>query len=188
MAAAKHVLRYLRGTDELGLCYRRPEDASQQCLLQAYADASWMSVPGTSRSVSGYVFMLNGGAISWKCKVQTTVALSTAEAEFDALCAAVREAVYLRGLLQEMGLAQVEPTTLFEDNQPCIQIAKNPVTSSRTRHVALRFNFVREKLQAKLVALQYCPTEEMVADIMTKMLPQPQHSKLRCIMMGGAAK
>jgi transposase InsO family protein len=188
MAAAKHVLRYLRGTDSLGLVFRRATDASQRNVLQAYADASWLSVPVTHRSVSGYAFLFNGAAVSWKCKVQSTIATSSTEAEFDALCAAVREVMYLRGLLQEMGLEQQGPTTIYEDNQPCIALVKNPVTSSRTKHVALRFNFVREKLQANLVQMIYCPTQDMVADIMTKILPNPQHCKLRWILMGGATK
>ena len=145
-----------------------------------------MSVPGTSRSVSGYVFLLNGAAVSWRCKVQSTVALSTAEAEFDAMCSATREAVYMRGLLQEMGKPQVSATLINEDNQPCIALIKNPVTSSRTRHVALRFNFVREKLQAGLIDVVYCPTGDQLADILTKMLPRPQHCKLRSIIMGSS--
>jgi hypothetical protein len=128
--------------------------------------------------------VLNGAAVSWRCKVQSTVALSTAEAEFDALCAATREAVYLRGLLQEMGIAQQSATTIFEDNQPCIALMHNPMTSSRTKHVAMRFHFVREKLQAKILDVVYCPTEEMVADIMTKILARPQHFKLRAVMLG----
>jgi hypothetical protein len=104
-------------------------------------------VPGSSRSVSGYVFMLNGAAVSWRCRVQSCVALSTAEAEFFSLCEATREAVYLRNLLLEFGLPQTMATVIFEDNQPCIHLVRNPVTASRSKHVAIRFNFVRERLQ-----------------------------------------
>jgi len=92
--------------------------------------------------------------------------------------------VYLRGLLGEMGKRQQQPTVLMEDNQPCIALVKNPVTSSRTRHVALRFNFVREKLAAKVIDVEYCPTGDMAADVLTKILPRPQHCKLRFIIMG----
>ncbi len=183
-AAAKHVLRHLRGTADLGIRYQRGDSSAERNVLTGYADASWMSVPGTSRSVSGYVFLLNGAAVSWRCKVQTTVALSTAEAEFDALCAATREAVYLRGLLLELRRAPAQATAIREDNQPCIALIKNPVTSNRTRHVALRFNFVREKLQAGQIDVVYCPTSEQLADIFTKMLPRPQHCKLRQLLLG----
>ena len=184
LRAAKHVLRYLRGTGSIGLCYRRAAGSELSNVLSGFADASWASQPGTSRSVSGYVFMFNGGAVSWRCKLQSTIALSTAEAEFDALCAATREAMYLRGLLQEMGLQQQQATTIFEDNQPCIALARNPMTSARTRHVALRFDFVREKLRAALVDVVYCPTGDMVADMLTKILPAPQQAKLREIVHG----
>ncbi len=143
LAASKHVLRYLRGTASMGLRFERAARSEQRDELVGFADASWMSVALTSRSVSGYVFTLNGAAISWRCKVQSTIATSTAEAEFDALCCATRESMYLRGLLQEMCLQQRQPTTIFEDNQPCIALVQNPMTSHRTRHVALRFNFVR---------------------------------------------
>jgi hypothetical protein len=164
----------------------RQRSGSERDVLVGYADASWMSVPGSSRSVSGYLFVLNGAAVSWRCKVQSTVALSTAEAEFDALCAATREAVYLRGLLQEMGIAQQSATTIYEDNQPCIALMHNPMTSSRTKHVALRFHFVREKLQGGEIEVEYCPTADMLADLLTKMLAAPQHARLRSFVHGEA--
>jgi len=187
LAAAKHVLRYLKGTAGLCLRYERQASSEHSNELLGYADASWMSVPGTSRSVSGYAFLLNGAAVSWRCKVQSTIALSTAEAEFDALSAAVREAVYLRGLMQEIGLPQLEATVVREDNQPCIALCKNAVASQRTRHVALRFNFVREKLHAGLIDIEYCPTAEQLADILTKVLPAPQHARLRAHLHGMAS-
>jgi transposase InsO family protein len=186
LGAAKHVLRYLRGTSSLGLAYSRPASRDQRNIVLGYADSSWQSVPGTSRSVSGYVFMLNGAAVSWRCKVQTIIAMSTAEAEFDALSMAAREAIYLRGLLGEMQLAQPGPTVMNEDNQPCIQMAKNPVTSSRVKHAVLRFNFVRECLEAKHIDIVYCPTEDMLADAFTKILPRPAFSRLRALIMGCA--
>jgi hypothetical protein len=184
MTAAKHVLRYLKGTASLGLTYRRPARVEQRSILTGYADASFMSVPDSSRSVTGYTFLLNGAAVSWRSKVQSMTSLSTTESEFDALCGAVRECAYLRGLLEEMGKAQHQATTMLEDSQPCIALIKNPVNSSRTRHVALRFNFVREKQAAKVIDIVYCPTDEMLADMFTKVLPRPQFSKLRSIVMG----
>ena len=112
--------------------------------------------------------MMCNGAVSWRCRVQSTVALSTAEAEFDALCQFTREAAYIRNLLLEMGLPQSKPTVIMEDNQPCIAISRNPVTSTRTKHVALRFNFVREHISNGSIDVVYCPTADMIADALTK--------------------
>jgi len=183
MAAAKHILRYLKGTAGLGLLYDGQGHGSNNTVV-GFAHATWGSVPGSSRSVSGYVFMLNGAAVSWRCRVQSCVALSTAEAEFFSLCEATREAVYLRNLLLEFGLPQTMATVIFEDNQPCIHLVRNPVTASRSKHVAIRFNFVRERLQEGVINVVYCPTEDMAADAFTKVLPRPQHIKLRDIVFG----
>ena len=103
MTAAKHVLRYLKGTAGLGLLYGGRGKGSGDNTVVGFADATWGSIPDSSRSVSGYLFMINGAAVSWKCRVQSCVALSTAEAEFFSLCDATREAVYLRNLMQELG-------------------------------------------------------------------------------------
>ena len=136
----------------------------------ANSDATWANVPISARSVSGYCFFMSGAAISWKCKVQATVAQSTAEAEFHALDEAAREAVYLRNLLEEIGLRMDKPLVLYEDNQPTIALAYNPVTTSRTKHVAVRFNYVREKIGDGTLEIVYCPTADMVADALTKCL------------------
>jgi len=185
LQALKHLLRHLRGTAALGLVYTKGKDANTLC---GYADSSLASDPTTSRSISAYAFLLNNAAISWRSKVQSTVALSTAESEFDAVCEATREVRYLRNLLQELGFDQDKPTVIYEDNQPCIALALNPVTSSgRTRHAALRFHFVREGIADKTLQLVYCPTSDMVADGLTKPLPLPQHCKLRSRLLGAPA-
>lgn len=183
MTAAKHVLRYLRGTASLALRYGNPSAANVNTVV-GYADATWGNIPGSSRSVSGNVFLLNGAAVSWKCKVQSCVALSTAEAEFFSLCEATREAVYLRNLMEEIGLPQTSATRILEDNQPCIHLVHNPVTVSRSKHVAIRFNFVRERLELGQIDVVYCPTGDMVADALTKALPRPQHVKHRETLFG----
>lgn len=182
MGAAKHCLRHLRGTAQLGLTFRKNSTSPNQ--LIGYADATWGSIPGSSRSVSGYAFLLNGAAVAWKCKVQKCVALSTAEAEFLSLCEATREAVFLRNMMLEIGLPQNSATTINEDNQPCIHLVRNPVTSGRSKHIALRFNFVRDQILDGNIEVVYCPTADMVADLLTKMLAKPQHCRLRAMVLG----
>ena len=122
LAAAKHVLRYLRGSAQLGITYSSGADPDADTVLVGYADASYGTVPHTRRSITGYVFMVANGAVSWKTKVQPTVALSTAEAEYMAACAAVQEAKFLRNVLADFEVAQ-PPTVINEDNQPAINLS-----------------------------------------------------------------
>lgn len=181
MTAARHVLRYLKGTTTVGLTYKRSDEPH---VFVGYADASWNTTVESSKSIGGYVFMLAGAAVSWRCKTQTLVAMSTTEAEFDSLSAATREAIYLRNLMLEMGLHRKEPTTIFEDNMPCIELVKGPLCTGRTRHIALRFHFVRYHVKDGAILVVYCKTNEQVADILTKILPLPQHRILRGKLMG----
>ena len=182
--AAKHVLRYLRGTMELGLIYSMPSVMSSAHILQGFADADWASDTTTRRSTTGYAFMLNGAAVSWASKTQQTVALSTAEAEYMAVCAATQEAIHLRQLLQELGYPQ-DTTKIYEDNQPCIFIANNPATSTRTKHIDIRALFVRERIKRGEIILAYLPTEEMIADSLTKNLDRVKIVKFRGKLLGG---
>eukprot|EP00961_Rhodomonas_salina_P040238 540673-Rhodomonas_salina.1 len=113
---AKHVLAYLKGTPDRGLTFKTGGDE----ILSGYSDATWANDPETRRSVSGYVFLLNGTAVSWKSKLEHTVALSSSESEYQAIARAAQEASYLRQLLKELGAPQLSPTTIFEDNEGCI--------------------------------------------------------------------
>jgi hypothetical protein len=185
--AAKHVLRYLRGTTGLGLCYSRTahgSSGSSDCTLTGYCDATHGNVPVSGKSVSGYVFLFNGAAISWRSKVQSIVALSSAEAEFNSLSGATREVMYLRQLLCDLGFDQDKPTLMHEDNQPCIAMARSPMTTERNKHATVRFNFVREQMAAGTIILQYWNTANMLADALTKILPEPAHKRLRAIYLG----
>jgi len=183
LAAAKHVLRYLRGSAELGITYSTGADQAADTVLVGYADASYGTVPHSRRSITGYVFMVANGAVSWKTKVQPTVALSTAEAEYMAACAAVQEAKFLRNVLADFGFAQ-PPTVINEDNQPAINIAENRLTSHRTKHIDIKYHFIREAIIEGIIKLQYIPTAEQLADIFTKILPAPQMAKLRDAIAG----
>ena len=122
--------------------------------------------------------MLANGAVSWMSKKQATVALSTAEAEYIALSAATREAIWLRRLLTDIGVPLKGPTVIHEDNQGAIAIARNPVSHARTKHIDIRYHFVCEGIQNGAVDLKYVPTDEMVADILTKPLPKHRFKKL----------
>ncbi len=122
---------------------------------------------------------MSGGAISWLSQKQATVALSTAEAEYIALGSATQEAIWLRRLLSDLKVEVDTPTDILEDNQGAIAIAKNPVGHKRTKHIDIRYHFIREAVLTGTAHLTYCPTNEMVADILTKPLPRVQFEKLR---------
>jgi len=185
-SAAKRILRYLRGTreyklhlghDPKGLVDDNPApDNRNQLNLIGFSDASWGNDLHTRKSTTGYVFYLSGGLISWSSKRQSTVALSSTEAEYMALTHTTKEAVWLR-TLTELGFEQVT-TTLYEDNQSSIALAKNPVHHARTKHIDIQYHFIREKINSSDVELVYLPTEDMVADALTKPLPRPKFERL----------
>jgi len=175
LLAAKRVLRYLQGTSTYGITYRPPP-----LRLQGYSDADWAGDTDTRRSTTGYIVMLNNGAIAWKSRRQPTVALSTMESEYMALTEATKELKWIRTLLAELGHSNGnsdEPTDLFSDNQSAIALAKNPVSHARAKHIDIRHHFVREAIQDKTIWVQYIPTAEMTADSLTKALGREKHEK-----------
>lgn len=143
-----------------------------------YSDADWAGDVDDRHSTSGNVFLLAKGAVSWLSKKQATVALSTAEAEYVALTTATQEAIWLRRLLTDVGKPLAEPVVINEDNQGAIAMAKNPVGHARTKHIDIRYHFVREGVQDGAIILKYVATDEMIADILTKPLPKHPFEKL----------
>ena len=104
-----------------------------------------------------------------------------------ALTAAIQEAIFLRQLLDSMGVKQSEPTMIFEDNQACIALSKNSLVNTRSKHIDIKYHFNREKVESGEVVLKYCPSTEMITDVMTKPLPAPRHRALIKLIMGGHA-
>jgi len=175
MSATKRVLRYLQGTSNLGIMYR-----PSPLRLQGYSDADWTGDMDTRRSTTGYIVMLNNGAITWKSRRQPMVALSMMESEYMALTEATKELKWIRTLLPELGYSNGNtnvPTDLFSDNQSAITLAKNPVAHARAKHLDIRHHFIREAIQDKIIWVQYIPTMEMTADSLTKALGLEKHEK-----------
>ena len=175
--ALKRVLRYLKGTKDLGILYSKAEKDS--CI--GYTDADWAGDQDDRKSISGYVFLLSGGAISWESQKQRCVALSTAEAEYVAMSTATQEAIWLRQLIAEITSSEETPILVYEDNQSAIAIARNPQFHGRTKHIDIRHHYVREEISKGTVTIQYCPSCDMAADILTKGLGSDPFSKLRLI-------
>jgi len=184
MQAAKRVLRYLKGTKDLGLRFTRPSDGSLN-QLWGYVDSDWAGCADTRKSTTGYALMLNGAVVAWKSKRQNVVALSSAEAEFMAASSLVQEVIYIRKLLTNLGFPQVSATEVGEDNRTCIAWSEGSVGGSdRAKHIDLRAHFVHAAVQDKIVSLHNIRSNENVADILTKALPEPAFTILRKQLMG----
>lgn len=175
-SAAKRVLRYLKGTIDLCLTYVR-----DNMHLVGYTDADWANNVEDRRSFSGFVFKLSGGAITWGCRKQTSTALSSTEAEYMAISEAGKEAVYLRALLFEILknpndiLDFSKGVLVYNDNQSAQKIVANQVFHKRTKHIDVKYHYIRELVSDKRIDLKYMPSSEMVADICTKPLPVVKH-------------
>ena len=174
LTAVKRIFRYLKGTVSLALQYQ-----AKGSELIDYSDSDWANDLDNRHSTTGNVFKMSGGAISWISQKQATVALSTAEAEYVALGSATQEAIWLRRLLNDLNVDQAKPTVIREDNQGAIAMAKNPVGHKRTKHIDIKHHFIREAVHTGTIVLEYCQTNEMTADILTKPLPKTQFEKLR---------
>jgi hypothetical protein len=125
-------------------------------------------------AISGYTFILNGGAVSWSTKRQEIISLSTTESEYIAATYASKEALWLRSLITQLFDTTLAPTTLFSDNQSAIALTKDHQYHARTKHIDIRFHFIRWIVENGSLRLVYCPTDEMVADSLTKALPSPK--------------
>jgi hypothetical protein len=180
-AAAQHVLRYLKGTTDVGLTYGLDQGTLS---LSGYSDADWGAHLDTRRSTTGYVFYLAGGPISWKSKLQPTVALSSTEAEYMALTAAAQEAMCLRGLAKDFSIDVVTPALIYEDNKGAIAMSINPVLHQASKHIAIKHHFIREKIDHEDIHLEYISTSRMLADALTKPLTFPTFERLRGALLG----
>ena len=181
--AAKHILRYLKGTRTLGLTFSA-NPSSSSSTLTGYADASWGEDLDTRKSQTGYVFMLGNASVSWNSKLQKTVALSSTEAEYVSLSAAVQEALFLRNMLFDLWPDIADTVTLHEDNQSTIRQALNLQSSNRTKHVDIRHHFLKQHIADGEIKLEYIPTADQPADALTKNLDRVKVSSFRQILLG----
>lgn len=162
--AAKRVLRYLKGTVDKKITY----NSSAEKQVRGYCDADWASDEDERRSTTGYVFTMQGGAISWCSKQQKTIAISTTEAEFMSMTAAIQECIWLKMFEQELFVNSLPSIVLFCDNRSAINLAVNNAYSARTKHVDVKQKFVHQNVKNGLIKLIHLPTNEMPADILTK--------------------
>jgi hypothetical protein len=166
LVAAKHVMRYLKGTMDYGLGY----DGDHDFTLSGYTDANWAGSFADRKSTSGCCFSLGSAMISWQSRNQFSIALSIAEAEYIAACSASCDAIWLRKLLTGLFDLEMRATVILCDNQSYIKMTENHVFHDRSKHIEIRYHFIRDMVQRGALKLQYISTDEQVVDVLTKPL------------------
>jgi hypothetical protein len=176
LSEAKRVIRYLHSTKTLKLHLCDPTSTST---LQAFSDANWAEDKIDRKSNTGLICFVFGGAVAWSSRKQDVVSISTTEAEFYALAETAKEVQWIIQLLKDFNIEQLEPVVIESDNQSCIKFVENEKFSNRTKHIDVRYHFVKDFINMKSIELQYCPTEHNVADMLTKPLNGPKLKYLR---------
>jgi len=202
--AVLRIFRYLKGTLKLGLKFASTNSSNDflrkfdslnflqelECVAfnkgtrlisdedvlesTAFVDSNLARDIDTRKSVTGFIFFLGCCAISWQSKQQTSVALSSMEAEYMAACAASQEAIWLRRLIKEFGSLFTKPFLLLEDNTACILLSKNPGDFPKSKHIDVRYHFVRDQVAAGEIILRKVATKDNLADVFTKPLDRAQ--------------
>ena len=164
--AVKRILRYLKGTMDYSLCYQ-----GKDLLLRGYTNADWAGDVDERKSTSGFIFLLGNSAISWSSKKQTCVALSTMESEFIAFSSTVQEGVWLKRFLDHLKVtSSKEPVTIMSDSQSSIAYTKDPKFHSKTKHIDIKYHYVKDMVARGEVNLKYISTHDMIADPLTKVV------------------
>ncbi len=191
MKACDRVFRYLAGTKTHGLLFGRSRSTSAvsssvPVVVSAWADSDWAGDPEDRKSISGWIAMINDDPVSWASKKQKVVSQSSTEAELYAEAAAINEAKWLQGLLKEIGILKSRSSAVpvvYGDNQSAQALSKNGIKSERTKHISTKYAFIHDEVSSERVKLQWIPTTEQLADILTKPLPRVQHELLRSKIM-----
>jgi hypothetical protein len=183
----KHVLRYLSGTKDLALCFGSPSPRVPSTLrgytqIVGCSDADWASDAADRKSISGYSFFFEGSLVSWSAVKQKSIALSSTEAEYYALTHAFKEALWLRAFLALLKLPSPRPFPILCDNQAACSLSNSLAISARSKHIDIRHHFIRDHIQDGSSSTTWLPTDDMPADIFTKVLPFPAFSRHRDVL------
>ena len=173
LIAVKRIFRYLKGTPSLGLWYTRESDFS----LCGYSDADFAGCKIDRKSTSGSCQFLGGRLVSWFSKKQKSISTSTAEAEYIAVGGCCAQIIWMRNQLLDYGLSYSK-IPIYCDNQSAIAMTGNPVQHSLTKHISIRYHFIREQVLEGTIELHFVPTDQQLADIFTKPLPEATFNKL----------
>eukprot|EP00253_Pinus_taeda_P010509 PITA_10509 len=169
------ILRYLKGTPDLGLWYPK----SSTITVTAYTDADWAGSVDDRKSTSGNAFILGDCLVSWLNKKQTSISLSTAEAEYIAAADCCTQLLWMKEALKDVNIGTNQPITIYCDNTSAISLGKNLVMHSKTKHIPIKYHFLCEQVAEQNINLEYINTKEQIADIFTKPLPREAFEHLR---------
>ncbi|XP_056848947.1 secreted RxLR effector protein 161-like [Raphanus sativus] len=166
-SAVKWIMRYIRGALKVNLSFKKGEDFK----IRGYCDSDYATDRDCSRSITGYIYTVGGNTVSWRSSLQKVVALSTTEAEYMALSDAVREGIWLKGICEELKLNS-GAVEVHCDSQSAIYLARNFVYREKTKHIATKYNFIRDIIADGIVELRKIHTSVNPADMLTKVLPE----------------
>ena len=178
-----HIFRHVKSTVDYHLTFRKGGNDLQ---ITAYCDADWASSFDDRHSISGYCTSLRetGALISWKSRKQSSVAVSTCDAEYISLSATCQEISYLVQLLKDVLDHDFQPAALMNDNQRAIALVKNPIGHMRSKHISIRYHYVRECFKRNRITLNYVPSNENYSDIFTKPPRKLSLQKFRDYLFG----
>ncbi|GJS81211.1 retrotransposon protein, putative, ty1-copia subclass [Tanacetum coccineum] len=170
--AVKHILKYLRNTKDMFLVYGGNPDTELE--VTGFCDASWQCDKDDTKSQTGYVFVVNGGAVDWKSKKQTTIAMHATQSEYMAASEAAMEAVWIRKFVGDLGVMPSinKPINMYCDNSAAITFANEPGVMKGARHFLRRYHYVREQVESGEIKLIKVHTDKNLADAFTKALPR----------------
>jgi hypothetical protein len=185
MAALNQVYAYLQSTKDIGICFHydhsKPHNVNT---ISIYTDATWGTPGRVPNSRWGVVIKMNNGPILWNSLLMKVIAQSSCESEFMGMSNSCRKLAFLLHISPDLDIPQTLPLIMHEDNTSSIQMSKNQANGERTRHILMRYQYVRDMVEQGIIKPQFCGTNDMEADMLTKALPAPQFIRLRDLLMG----
>lgn len=175
--AVKRVLRYVTGSRDFEIKF----DGKKEIVPIGFSDSDWAGDVKDRKSTGGYVFQMCGGAVTWSSRKQTVVATSSCEGEYIALCAACKEASWLIRIVGSLlsSIGEVKSVKIFSDSQSAMKLSENNGINRRNKYIDITYHYVRDVVSKGIVNLEYVPTTEMTADMLTKPIARVKLEKLR---------
>ena len=178
LIAVKRIFRYLKGTIDFGLWY----DKNSDFILKSFTNVDWAGCVEDRKSTNGGAFFLGNRLVSWLSKKQDCIAQSTAESEYVATANNCTQVIWMKQMLKDIGVLLEEPIVIYCDNTSTINMSKNQVMHSKTKHISIKYHFIRDKVANKEVRLEYICSKEQIADIFTKPLPKDAFEHLQGLL------
>ena len=174
VAAVKRIIRYVNGTADYGIWFAKDTNFS----LVGYSDADWVGNADDRKNTFSACFYLGNNLVSWFSKKQNSISLSTAEAEYIIVGSCCTQLLWMKQMLEDYGIVQ-NTFIVYCDNTSAINISKNPIQHSRTKHIDIRHHFIRELVENKSIVIEHIATDKQLANIFTKVLGSSKFISLR---------